>query len=998
MSTLAPLHPRPTDATLTVTKAAHVLGVHANTIRAWSDAGRLRYYRINPRGDRRYRLSDLQRFLANAAEGPDPEPVSRDAVGRHLAGRHRAGRPRPARDVAALTGADVFDLAGRRTHRPSTETRLPAQGANRAGLEVLTALGRIASSVIGEAVDPEVLLGSATRAIREGVGLRQVSVWRLRGDRLAPVGVSGPPGTRLAELPRGRGVLGAALDAPLGVTQADSEISLSGTGPHAYQLAAAIPGPDGPWGVLLAVTQTDEAPTPGLRDLVGAAAGAVATIIGAASAAADVAHHLHRAEALGRVAADIGSRLDLDQILAGLVDHALVLFGADRVSVLEYQPDGTRRAAASRGLSASYLAAISPATSRSLAESAIAAGAPAFSVGFRDDPRASEIRAAVVQEGFDTLCVAPLFDGPDREPLGSLNVFHDRPHEWTADELETIDSLAAQASVAIRTAGAHAQLATWAAQLQSIQQLGVRLSRLSTVAEIGAAIATELSQLIDNHNVRVYRLEGMDLIPVAMKGQVGEYVDETPEQLRVKVGSGITGWVAEHRVAQILHDAAADPRANTVPGTEAGLDESMLLAPMLFEDKVLGVLVLAKLGLRQFRDDDLRLLEIYASFATQAMANADATERLRRQSSSLERQLRSQRDLLQITESILATLDLHSILEAVADRLGDLVGSDNVAIELLEGGHGALTPVLAEGADADYYLRPWEPGEEGLATWVVAHNEAVLVADQYDDPRVAHSDSGPVHGSLICVPLRGRDRAIGVLTLERLGEGTTFTDEEFELVKLFAAQVSIAVRNAQAHGALTRRAQTDDLTGLLNHGSYRERLAAAVESGAQFSVLMIDLDRFKLVNDSFGHSAGNDLLKQTATAIVAASRDTDAVFRYGGDEFTVILSGTDAAHAGLVAERIRSSIANLVGRGSGLHAAGLHLDASAGVATYPTDGTTPDEILLAADRACFVAKRGGGGRVATAAEGEALAGEFTLQVPTPIDFSPTGEPAAPAVL
>ncbi|MEO7665055.1 MAG: helix-turn-helix domain-containing protein, partial [Candidatus Limnocylindrales bacterium] len=75
MSTIVPLHPRPADATLSVTKAAQVLGVHPNTIRAWSDAGRLRYYRINPRGDRRYRLGDLQRFLSNAAEGPAPEAL-----------------------------------------------------------------------------------------------------------------------------------------------------------------------------------------------------------------------------------------------------------------------------------------------------------------------------------------------------------------------------------------------------------------------------------------------------------------------------------------------------------------------------------------------------------------------------------------------------------------------------------------------------------------------------------------------------------------------------------------------------------------------------------------------------------------------------------------------------------------------------------------------------------------------------------------------------------
>jgi diguanylate cyclase (GGDEF)-like protein len=302
---------------------------------------------------------------------------------------------------------------------------------------------------------------------------------------------------------------------------------------------------------------------------------------------------------------------------------------------------------------------------------------------------------------------------------------------------------------------------------------------------------------------------------------------------------------------------------------------------------------------------------------------------------------------------------------------------------------------MAKGDDAEYFMQPWKPGEEGLATWVVGRNEAALVADEFDDPRVAHGDAGPIHGSLIGVPLRGRGRAIGVLTLERAGAGRTFTDEEFELVKLFAAQVSIALQNAQAHSALAVRAQTDDLTGLLNHGSYRERLAAAVDAGTPFSVLMIDLDRFKLVNDTFGHAAGNDLLQQIAGAILRASRDTDAVFRYGGDEFTVILSGTDATHARPIAERIRSSIAALVGEGSGLHDAGLRLDASAGVATFPADGATPDEILLAADRACFVAKRGGGGRVASAAEGAAAAGELTLHVPTPIDFAAATDASGP---
>ncbi len=590
MSTPTQLHPRPTDATLTVMKAAHVLGVHSNTVRAWSDAGRLRYYRINPRGDRRYRLSDLQHFLAGAAHGPGSDPAARDAVGHHRAGRQRHGRPDPALR-AIVPVDDAAGIAGPAPVRPAIVVQQLDGGATRAGLEVITALARIAASVIGQTLDPDALLGSATRAIREGTGLRQVSAWRLEGERLIPAGVSGPPAARLAPLPRATGLLGAALSAGSTVADDRDRPATSISGLAGQELATPIPGSAGPWGVLLVVTGTDGPPSAALEDLVGAAAGGIATIIGAAGSAAIVARKLHRAEALGRVASDIGGRLDLDEVLAGLVDHAMVLFNGNRAAAFLYQPDGTQRAAASRGLSANYLAALAP-SRRLLANDALAARRPAFAIGFRDDPRGADIRAAIVQEGFDTGCVAPLLDA-DGVAIGSLNVYHDRVHAWNDDEIETLDALASQASVAIRSARTHAQLATWAAQLQSLQQLGARLSRLSTVGDIGAAIATELGQLIENHNIRVYRLDGTDLVPVAMKGRVGEYVDETAEQLRVKVGSGITGWVAEHRVAQILHDAAADPRANTVPGTEADLDESMLLAPMLYEDSVLGVLVLA---------------------------------------------------------------------------------------------------------------------------------------------------------------------------------------------------------------------------------------------------------------------------------------------------------------------------------------------------------------------------------------------------------------------
>jgi diguanylate cyclase (GGDEF)-like protein len=181
------------------------------------------------------------------------------------------------------------------------------------------------------------------------------------------------------------------------------------------------------------------------------------------------------------------------------------------------------------------------------------------------------------------------------------------------------------------------------------------------------------------------------------------------------------------------------------------------------------------------------------------------------------------------------------------------------------------------------------------------------------------------------------------------------------------------------------RARTDDLTGLLNHGTFREWLRDSVVRSEPFSLVMIDLDDFKLVNDALGHQAGDQLLAEIGRAIVAAGRDSDHVFRYGGDEFTILLPGADAESAVSVAERVRSAIHAVSAEGTRWRRGKVAASASFGLATFPTDGQSADEILLAADRACFVAKRAGSGRIATADEGLALAAEFSLQEPTPVD-------------
>ena len=252
--------------------------------------------------------------------------------------------------------------------------------------------------------------------------------------------------------------------------------------------------------------------------------------------------------------------------------------------------------------------------------------------------------------------------------------------------------------------------------------------------------------------------------------------------------------------------------------------------------------------------------------------------------------------------------------------------------------------------------------------------------------RINHFRSlGPIDGSLIVVPLLGVRGAVGVLTLERLGSGEPFGLQEFELVKLFAAQVSIALRNAETFEREQERARTDDLTGLLNHGTFKDRLTRSVATREPFGIVMIDLDQFKTVNDRLGHQAGDRLLREIAGSIVASGRETDAAFRYGGDEFAVILPRSDSHGLEVVANRIQAAVGAVGAPGSPWAAGGLRVSASIGTAAFPADGDAADELLLAADRACFVAKRRGGGRVATASEGLALAHEFTPSEPTPVD-------------
>jgi diguanylate cyclase (GGDEF)-like protein len=324
----------------------------------------------------------------------------------------------------------------------------------------------------------------------------------------------------------------------------------------------------------------------------------------------------------------------------------------------------------------------------------------------------------------------------------------------------------------------------------------------------------------------------------------------------------------------------------------------------------------------------------------------------------MELQLEGQRRLLDVNERLLSTLDPAGVLELIADSLKAIVPYDSLTIYRVDREAGVRRAVIARDRFADEILAHESPLGPGLTGWVIDHAEAVLANDAHTDPRSVQVPNTPFEPeSIMVVPLLVDGDTIGTLNIGRLGGADAhFTPNEFELTKLFAGQASIAMQNAQTHREVRVRAEQDALTGLRNHGAFQREIGAAVEAGRPFAVLMLDLDAFKRFNDTLGHPAGDGLLVEIATAMTRATRDTDRLYRYGGDEFAAILPGADRVVAHEVAERIRRAVRDRTAAGEDGAEPRPSVTISAGVACYPEDGRTKDELVGVADRALYLVK------------------------------------------
>jgi diguanylate cyclase (GGDEF)-like protein len=383
-----------------------------------------------------------------------------------------------------------------------------------------------------------------------------------------------------------------------------------------------------------------------------------------------------------------------------------------------------------------------------------------------------------------------------------------------------------------------------------------------------------------------------------------------------------------------------------------------LVVPLLSrEGRMLGALdVYDPLDRRLPTMESIGGVEIFANQAAVAIENAQQYAALEVQELRLERQLQSQHDLMRVSESIVATLDEKVVFESIAEKLHLLVDYDTLAISKVDWEARRIDTVFARDEYAEELIQNPISVEQGLWGWAVTHDEALLCNAAHADPRAALVPDTPVElQASIVLPLHVMNKVIGVLTLDRLG-GKTYSEEEFELVKPFANLAAIAIENASLYEKSQLRAVTDPLTGLYNHGHFQETLEHEVRRGerygAGFSLLMMDLDHFKRVNDRFGHPRGDHVLERVAAILRDSTREADFVARYGGDEFAILLPETPPDDARRLADRIRAQVRDIVIEAGDV----FRVSASIGVADFPVCGLDAKSILGASDAALLRAK------------------------------------------
>lgn len=306
--------------------------------------------------------------------------------------------------------------------------------------------------------------------------------------------------------------------------------------------------------------------------------------------------------------------------------------------------------------------------------------------------------------------------------------------------------------------------------------------------------------------------------------------------------------------------------------------------------------------------------------------------------------------------NLTASLDLPTVLDAVVKEAMRLVNNARTAHIFLY-----TSNKLEFGASLDSDGRNnrifSQPREDGLTETVARKGKIIIVEDMKTHSLYKNAPSD-WSGSIIGMPLKMGEKVVGVMNLSR-GKTGGFSTSELRLLHMLANQAAVAISNASLHQSISRKAYTDTVTGLANRRALDEHLESEIigarRTNSTFAVVMMDLDGFKSVNDTFGHDVGDQVLRVVFNVIASGIRSTDFIARYGGDELTLLLAKSDIQAARLVTEKILENLANF--EYGTPDEKSIKLGVSGGIAIYPTHGRSGAELLRAADAALYEAKK-----------------------------------------
>lgn len=387
--------------------------------------------------------------------------------------------------------------------------------------------------------------------------------------------------------------------------------------------------------------------------------------------------------------------------------------------------------------------------------------------------------------------------------------------------------------------------------------------------------------------------------------------------------------------------------------SDINMHEIELFMPLISRERLIGILVLDKKESGRYSLEDLRLLEEVTNQVAVSMEKEYLRERLREREEELS-------VINRCSAIITSSLDIQAIYDSFIAELKKVVDINWASIMLIEDSHLNFLGLYSEIGSA------WKIGEKipirGTGTeWVASHKQALLEPDlalegQFVTAKYHHKQGVR---TIAYLPLIAKGVAIGSFVVATCNPNA-YSQRHMTLLEQLASQIAMSIENSRLYAEAEEKARMDELTELLNRRSLNELMTSEINRhsryGGVFSLIILDLDGFKAFNDNYGHLAGDKLLKEIGGVLKATVRSTDQAFRYGGDEFAILLPNTPVDAATQVADRIRRQVA------SKPKTRQVAITVSLGLANWPADGVAADEMMAAADAALYRAKREGGNR------------------------------------